>query len=77
MLQGEEILSQRSQGSEEEEEEEDDDDDDEEEQRSPLPQEQSEDEVPAISRILRRHHVLCICYYGFQFRDFIVCIYHV
>lgn len=42
-LQGEEILSQRSQGS--------DDDEDEEEQRSLLPQEQSEDEVPAITRI--------------------------
>ncbi|XP_070758514.1 Fanconi anemia group D2 protein [Enoplosus armatus] len=39
-LKGEEILSQRSQGSEE-----DDDDDDDEEQRSPLPQEQSDDEA--------------------------------
>lgn len=69
MLQGEEILSQRSQGSE------DDDDDDEEEQR--LPQEQSEDEVPAISTILRGHHVMCICYCVFPLRPFIVCIYHV
>lgn len=39
-LQGEEILSQRSQESE------DDDDDDNNEQRSPLPQEESGDEVP-------------------------------
>lgn len=46
MLQGEEILSQRSQESE------DDDDDDDEEQRSPLPQEESEDEVPANSRVI-------------------------
>lgn len=45
MLQGEEILSQRSQESE-------DDDDDDEEQRSPLPQEESEDEVPANSRVI-------------------------
>ncbi len=39
MLQGEEILSQRSQDSE-------DDDDDEGEQNAPLPQNESEDEVP-------------------------------
>ncbi len=46
MLQGEEILSQKSQDSEE--------DDDEREQHSPQPQDESEDEVPAISIILRR-----------------------
>lgn len=40
MLQGEEILTQRSQESEDDEEEE-------EEQRPPLPQDQSEDEVRA------------------------------
>lgn len=43
-----------SQGSEEEEEE---NDDDEEKQRSPLPQEQSEDEVLAFSRIFIWHYV--------------------
>ncbi|XP_035858240.1 Fanconi anemia group D2 protein isoform X1 [Sander lucioperca] len=42
-LKGEEILSQRSQGSDEEDD--DDDDDEEEQQCSPLPQDQSEDEA--------------------------------
>ena len=42
LLQGEEILSQRSQGS-------DDDEEEEEEERSLVPQERSEDEVPAIT----------------------------
>lgn len=46
MLQGEEILSQRSQDSEEEEEDE--------EPRSVLPTEQSEEEVPAISSISKQ-----------------------
>lgn len=65
MLQGEEILSQRSQESEDDGEEEE-----EEERRSPQPEEESEDEVPAIFHIWYRDMIGSqqICY------DFIVCI---
>uniref|UniRef100_A0A8D3CL66 FA complementation group D2 n=1 Tax=Scophthalmus maximus TaxID=52904 RepID=A0A8D3CL66_SCOMX len=51
-LRGEEILSQRTEGSD------DDEDDEEQEERHPvLPQEESEDEVPDISRLSQWHFV--------------------
>lgn len=55
MLQGEEILSQRSHESE--------DDEEGAEQRSPLPQDQSEDEVRASLAFCNFHFLLFLAFY--------------